>query len=51
MTTIITITSRGAYSGAHFEKNSYSQQEVHEENMSASNGCKSTWEESVYSLG
>jgi hypothetical protein len=45
----ITITSRGAYSRIDSKKNAYSQEKVHKENKSTSNGCKFVWEESVYS--
>jgi hypothetical protein len=48
-TTIITITSRGPYSGIDSRESSYSQQKAHKENKLASNGYKFAREESAYS--
>jgi hypothetical protein len=42
---------RGAYPRVNSKENPHSQQKAHQENKSASNGCKSRREEGVVSLG
>jgi hypothetical protein len=43
------ITSRGAYPRVNSKESPHSQQKAHQDNKSASNGCKSPREKGAYS--